>query len=102
LDDPLGWFAAAEVSRNRLEAPILARGLYLAYADTDPMDPWAPKALLAALSVALDEADRSWLRGRLEAHGDSPYVQAARGSSVAGIESLEEELQERLREIVSR
>ncbi|MGD8279984.1 MAG: hypothetical protein PVJ80_08990 [Gemmatimonadota bacterium] len=102
LDDPLGWFAAAEVARNRLGAPTLARGLYLAYADTDPTDPWASKALLAALSVSSDEEDRTWMRGRLEAHGDSPYVQAARGGSTAGLEALEEELQERLREIASR
>lgn len=102
LDDPLGWFAAAEVAQDRLAAPMLARGLYLAYADTDPEDPWAPKALLAALTVASDEEDRSWLRGRLEAHPNSPYVQAARGSSAAAVESLEEELQERLREIASR
>ena len=102
LDDPLGWFAAAEVARSRLSAPILARGLYLAYADTDPADPWAAKALLGALSVSADEEDRSWLRGRLEAHRNSPYVQAARGRSTADFESLEEELQERLREIASR
>ncbi len=102
LDDALGWFAAAEIARTRLSAPILARGLYLAYADTDPSDPWAPKALLGALSVSADEEDRSWLRGRLEAHRDSPYVQAARGESAADFGSLEEELQERLREIASR
>ena len=54
------------------------------------------------LSVASDPEDRSWLRGRLEAHPTSPYVQAARGGPTAGIESLEEELQERLRELAAR
>jgi tetratricopeptide (TPR) repeat protein len=102
LDQPLGLFAAAEVARDRLDAPVLARGLFLAYADSDPSDPWAPKALLAALDVSRDQEDRSWLRGRLEAHGDSPYVQAARGAPAAGFEALEEELRERLSEIATR
>jgi hypothetical protein len=102
VDDALGWFAAAEVARDRLGAPVLARGLFLAYADTDPDDPWAPKALLAALATARGEEDRSWLRGRLEAHRDSPYVQAARGRPVAGLEDLEEELRVRLSELAAR
>lgn len=102
LDDPLGWFAAAEVARDRLGAPILARGLYLAYVDTRPSDAWAPKALLGALSVSANEEDRSWIRGRLEAHENSPYVLAARGEPAAGFEALEEDLQERLREISTR
>jgi tetratricopeptide (TPR) repeat protein len=102
LDEPLGWFAAAEIARDRLGAPILARGLFLAYADTDPTDPWAPKALLAALSVSSDELDRSWLRGRLEAHPNSPYVLAARGGSAADFEALEEDLRARLSEIATR
>ncbi|HSH76861.1 MAG TPA: hypothetical protein VLA09_14325 [Longimicrobiales bacterium] len=102
LDEPLGWFAAAEVARDRLAAPGLARGLFLAYADTDPSDPWAPKALLAALDVAQDEEDRSWLRGRLEEHVASPYVRAAQGTPLAGFEVLEEELSVRLSEITGR
>jgi tetratricopeptide (TPR) repeat protein len=102
LDQPLGWFAAAEVARDRLGAPILARGLFLAYADTDPSDAWAPKALLAALNVSVDREDQTWLRGRLEAHRNSPYVQAARGESASGFEALEEELRVRLSEIATR
>jgi len=102
LDQPLGWFAAAEVARDRLRAPMLARGLFLAYADTDPSDPWAPKALLAALNVSENRADQDWLRGRLEAHRDSPYVQAARGGATVGFEDLEDELRVRLSEIGTR
>jgi len=102
LDQPLGLFAAAEVARDLLGAPVLARGLFLAYADSDPSGPWAAKALLGALDVSRDQEDRSWLRGRLEAHGDSPYVQAARGGPAAGFEALEEELTERLSEIATR
>lgn len=102
FDEPLGWFAAAEVARDRLHAPVLARGLFLAYADTDPRDAWAPKALLAAIDVSESREDRAWLRGRLEAYADSPYVLAARGGSAAGFEALEQELQVRLGEIRSR
>lgn len=102
LDAPLAWFAAAEVARDRLGSPVLARGFFLAYADIDPSSPWAPKALLAALDVSPDEPDRAWLRGRLEAHRDSPYVLAARGGSPDGFEALEEELDVQLREIRGR
>jgi hypothetical protein len=90
------------VARERLGAPVLARGLFLAYADTDPTDRWAPKAVLGALSVASNEVDRSWLRRRLEAHRDSPYVQAAFGRPASGFEDLEEELRVRLSEIAAR
>jgi tetratricopeptide (TPR) repeat protein len=102
LDEPLGWFAAAEVARDRLGAPVLARGFYLAFADIDPSGPWAPKGLLAALDVSADEPDREWLRGRLEAHASSPYVLAARGRPPAELEALEEELRLRLQEVTGR
>lgn len=99
LDDPLGWFAAAEVARDRLGADYVARGLLLAYADALPEDPWTAKALLAALQISRNQGDRAWLRGRLEAHRDSPYVLAAHGGPAAGFEDLEEELEVRLREL---
>ena len=85
LTDPLAWFAAAEIARDDLEARLLARGLFLAYADADPGDPWVPKALLAALAVASDDTDRAWLLGRLETHAVSPYVLAARGEPAPGL-----------------
>lgn len=96
FSDPLAWFAAAEVARDDLGAPELARGLFLAYADAAPAEPWVPKALLAALAVSRDEEDRAWLRGRLEAEAGSPYVLAARGEPALGLEELEEELARRL------
>ena len=102
LTDPLGWFAAAEIARDDLEARPLARGLFLAYADADPDDPWVPKALLAALTVAFDDTDRAWLLGRLETHARSPYVLAARGAPAPGFEALEEDLALRLREMKNR
>jgi outer membrane protein assembly factor BamD (BamD/ComL family) len=99
LDESLGWFAAAEVARESLDANYLARGLFLAYVDGAREEPWAPKALLAALEASPDEGDRAWLRGRLEAYGDSPYVLASHGRSAAGFELLEEGLEVRLREL---
>jgi tetratricopeptide (TPR) repeat protein len=102
LTNPLGWFAAGEVARERLGAPTLARGLYLAYADAVPEDPWAAKALLAALDVTTDEGGRAWLRGRLEGRSTSPYVLAARGEPAPGLEPLEEELSRRLQEMRTR
>ena len=102
LTDPLGWFAAAEIARDDLGARPLARGLFLAYAAADPEDPWVPKALLAALAVASDDTDRTWLLGRLETHAVSPYVLAARGEPAPGFEALEEDLALRLREMKNR
>jgi hypothetical protein len=99
LDDPLGWFAAGEIARDRLGAPYLALGFFLAYADAAPHEPWAPKAILAALSVAPSEGTRAWLRGRLEGLAGSPYVRAARGEPAPGLESLDEELAERLKAV---
>lgn len=102
LSDPLGLFGAAEIARERLGAPILARGLYLAYADQVPDAPWTAKALLAALDVTEDAGGRAWLRSRLEGRSESPYVLAARGEPAPGLEPLEEELARRLQEMRTR
>jgi len=102
LSEPLAWFAAAEVARDRLGAPALARGLFLAYTDAVPSDPWVAKALLAALDLSADEGDRAWLRGRLEGRSDSPYVLAAMGEPALGLEALEEELARRLESMRTR
>lgn len=102
LDEPLAWFAAGELGRDRLAAGYLAQGFFLAYADALPDDPWTAKALLAALASSDDPEDRAWLLGRLERRAESPYVLAARGEPALGLEALEEELARRLQEIVSR
>ncbi|MEX2465442.1 MAG: hypothetical protein WD995_00945 [Gemmatimonadota bacterium] len=102
LDAPLAWFMAGELARDRLDAPRIARGFFLAYANTASEEPWAPKALLAALQLTEDEPDRADLRARLERHPRSPYVLAARGRPAVGFEALEEELLARLTEIRPR
>lgn len=99
LEDPIGLFAAGEVARDRLGADLVARGLMLAYAAGDHDEPWKPKALLAAIELSDAVGDREWLRGRLEAYRDNPYVLAALGGSAAGFESLEGELAVRLEEL---
>lgn len=99
LDEPLAWFLAGEIARDDLGAVRVARELFIAYATSAPTQPWAPKALLAALQLTDDERERARLRERLEGHGRSPYVLAARGASAAGFEALEEELLIRLSEI---
>jgi hypothetical protein len=102
LSEPMAWFAAAEVARDRLGAPALAQALFLTYADAASNEPWAAKALLAALDVTRSEGERAWLRSRLEGRADNPYVLAARGEPSPGIEALEEELSTLLQEIRSR
>ena len=99
LEEPLAWFLAGEIARDELGATRVARELFIAYATSAPEQPWAPKALLAALQLTEDVAERERLRERLEGHGRSPYVLAARGAAAAGFEALEEELLVRLSEI---
>ena len=102
LDEPLAWFAAAETARDELGAWMLARGFFVAYADANHDAPWVPKALLAAIDMSPGEGDRVWLRGRLEAFRDSPYVLAATGAAAPGFEALEEDLALRLSEVKRR
>ena len=101
-DEPLAWFAAGEVARDDLGAFALARGLFLTYAEAAPSDPWVPKAILAALGMTDDEADRARLRRRLEGWRASPYVLAAWGEPALGLEALEEELARRLDQMRTR
>jgi len=87
---PLALFAAAELARDRLGSPGLARGLFLAYADLVPSSVWAPKALIAAGAASTrDQA----LRARLESYDGSVYVAALHGrEDPADFASAEERL----------
>ncbi|MDZ7780458.1 MAG: hypothetical protein U5R14_11105 [Gemmatimonadota bacterium] len=102
LDTPLAWFLAGEIARDDLGAERVARGLFLAYANAATDEPWAPKALLAALDLTERGDRRAELRARLERHPRSPYVLAAHGRPAVGFEALEEELLTRLTEMRSR
>jgi hypothetical protein len=72
----LALFAAAELARDDLDAPALARTLLLAYAERAPASVWAPKALLAAATLGgPDDA----ILAAIEGAADNVYVAATRG-----------------------
>jgi hypothetical protein len=107
---------AAEIARDELGAPLLARALFLRFADEFPNAVWAPKAILAALALGPYDARRpppgptdDELRDRLrETYGANPYVRATLGdgSDAGEVEALyavsEQALNQRLRAILSR
>jgi hypothetical protein len=98
----LSLFAAAEISRDQLGAPGLARTLFLAYADVDAGSAWEGKALLAALDLSEDEAERNAVLDRIEAIPDNTYVLAARwelGDRQSEFQLLERRLEGTLRTI---
>ncbi|NIN70999.1 MAG: hypothetical protein GTO46_03485 [Gemmatimonadetes bacterium] len=105
----LAYLLAAEVARDALGAPGLARTLLLSYAEEEPDAAWAPKALLAALELSdldsppsakeLDPGPEELRRRLWEDYRTSPYVQAVLGerpSDGTTFEELELELRRRL------
>ncbi|HUP88871.1 MAG TPA: hypothetical protein VM100_05965, partial [Longimicrobiales bacterium] len=84
---PLGLFTAAEVSRDQLGALLLARQLFVTYAELAPTTPWAGKALLAAIAIEPNGDEANALRARLHTLPPNPYTTVIRG------ESAEEALQ---------
>lgn len=97
-EDPVAWFVAAELARDRLGAPRLARGLFLRFASEAPSNPWAGKAILAALATTADPRSDPALRAGLEARRSDPYVAEAFAGVVRG--SPLGELEARLDQIV--
>jgi tetratricopeptide (TPR) repeat protein len=95
----LGYLLAAEMARDALEAPALARTLFLMYADEQPAALWAPKAILAALDLTGLDSDAPGaddLRRRLVAdYSQSAYVQAITGAT--GAQFTYEDLEQGLR-----
>lgn len=90
---PLAFFTAAEIARDELAAPRLARQLFIAYAEVAPQAPWAGKALLAAVAIAPNDVESNALRDRLAALPPNPYTTLVRGeSAVDAYESAEERL----------
>jgi hypothetical protein len=76
----LALFAAGELARDALDAPGLARALFLDYAGRAPDAVWAPKAVLAA--AALGGGDDA-LAASLAAASGNVYVQAVNGRADA-------------------
>ncbi len=94
--EPLAYFAAAELARDQLDTPGLARGLFLALAQADPSGRWAGKALLAALALTPDDQRAGGLFQLLETRSGDPYVQASRNGylDAYGLEESEALLSE--------
>lgn len=78
--DHLALFAGAELARDSLGSPRLARRLFTLYADRDRGSPWEAKALMAALELAVDAGGRGTLVARLNRMGGNIYVQASGGT----------------------
>ena len=98
---PLALFAAAEVARDRLRAPALARRLFVGYADVAGSGGWSSKAILAALALDPPPAEAAALSARIESAGD-PYALAARGQTPAGFEDAERRLDQVLVGLINR
>jgi hypothetical protein len=95
--DRLGFFAAAQESRDVLRAPVLAVALFQAYADLDPGSPWVGKALLSALPLTADATERRAIDRRIGALPVDAYVRyARRGVRDGSLGPLEVELQRML------
>jgi hypothetical protein len=78
---PVAVFAAAEIARDELGTPVLARNLFQTFVDIAPQTPWAPKALLAAIALDPDSEAAAALRTRLFSYQNSPYVQSLDGGA---------------------
>ncbi len=108
----LGLLLAAETARDNLKLEAFARHLFVRYAESEPEDPWVPKAILAALALTpVDssassgnggEPSREELLRRLEEnYRDSAYVQALIGGE-RDVEFTYEELEQGLRRQLQR
>ncbi|HSK21187.1 MAG TPA: hypothetical protein VK912_18680 [Longimicrobiales bacterium] len=86
----LSLFAAAELLRDELAAPRLARAIFLEFATTQSVSVWAGKAALAAHQIG----PTAETAAALEALRDNAYVSAARGGTYAAadIDRAEERL----------
>ena len=95
--DRLGFFAAAQESRDVLAAYVLAVALFQAYADLDPGSPWVGKALLSALPLTADAMEQTAIESRIGALPVDAYVRyARRGVRDGSLGPLEAELQRML------
>jgi hypothetical protein len=88
---PGAGFRAAELARDSLAAPQLAGRLFLDLAAADPGSLFAPKALLAALTLLPDRHDS--ILGVLESsYAASPYTRALHGEAPLAYSAAEDSL----------
>ena len=78
--DPLALFAGAELARDSLGSPRLARQLFTLYADRDRGSAWEAKAVMAALALTDDADKREPLAARLRGLEGNIYVLASEGA----------------------
>ena len=90
-ETPAAGFRAAEVARDSLRAPALAGSLFLAVADRDTASIYAPKALVAAISMLPDRRDS--IVAVLDArYATSPYTRAFYGEASVAYAAAEDSL----------
>lgn len=90
---PLGdltLFHHAEIARDSLGAPRLARHLFARLESGWPDSPYLPKALFARVHLEPDSA--AALRERLAGYPTSPYLAFVRGEAGVGFRVLEDSL----------
>jgi hypothetical protein len=78
--DPAALFVAAEYARDQLQAPHLARVLFLRMDALPNRSVWAGKALLAALDLSYTTAERDQVQQRINAAPSDLYLRAAQGA----------------------
>jgi len=88
---PGGAFRVAELARDSLRAPRLSGQLFLDLAATDSGSLFAPKALVAALSL-LPERHDSIAAVLDRRYAASPYTRALRGEASPAYAALEDSL----------
>jgi hypothetical protein len=90
-ETPAAGFRVAELARDSLNAPTLAGSLFLALAQRDTASIYAPKALVAAISILPDRRDS--IVGVLDArYAASPYTRAFYGEASVGYAAAEDSL----------
>lgn len=80
---PLAIFAAAELVRDELNAPLLARRLFVGYADVATQSVWASKAMLAALDLERTDSIADRIRATVARINGNPYADALEGRADA-------------------
>lgn len=91
-NQPLALFAAAEIARDELAAPGIARSIFLAQASRHPGSPWSMKAVLAAAQLGPTRAERALIDELVREKDGDPYVLAARGDGNDRYGELETQL----------
>ena len=90
-ETPAAAFRAAELARDSLNAPTLAGSLFLALAERDTASIYAPKALVAAISILPDRRDS--IVAVLDArYAASPYTRAFYGEASVAYAAAEDSL----------